>query len=213
MRAAGLRREHELAGLAELAELERRVAAQPRLARGLKRLFDVTVAAGALAVATPALAVLATAIRLDSPGPALFRNPRMGRGQRPFTMLKLRTMDGAGRVTRVGRLLRPTGLDELPQLWHVLVGDMSVVGPRPEVLDRVAGHVAWLPHYPARHLVRPGITGWAQVNGLRGEASSIPRRLEHDLEYVRSWSLRLDARILWRTPATVWRDLVQTLRG
>ena len=90
---------------------------------------------------------------------------------------------------------------------------MSVVGPRPEVLDRVAGHLAWLPHYPARHLMRPGITGWAQVNGLRGEASSIPRRLAYDLEYVGSWSLALDLRVLLRTPVIVWRDLRRTYAG
>jgi lipopolysaccharide/colanic/teichoic acid biosynthesis glycosyltransferase len=175
--------------------------------RAVKRLFDVAVAATGLAVAGPLLGALAALVRIDSRGPALYRNPRMGRDQRPFTMIKLRTMDDAGRVTRVGRLLRPTGLDELPQLWHVLTGEMSVVGPRPEVLDRVAGHVARLPHYPERHLMRPGITGWAQVNGLRGEASSIPCRLEHDLVYVRTWSLALDARILLGTPAAVWRDL------
>jgi lipopolysaccharide/colanic/teichoic acid biosynthesis glycosyltransferase len=191
----------------DAATLQEQVARQPPIARAAKRLFDIVCATVGLVLTAPLLAALAALIRLDSRGPALFRGPRMGLGHRPFVMIKLRTMDGSGRVTRVGRWLRPTGLDELPQLWHVLTGRMSVVGPRPEVLDRVAGYVARLPLYPARHLMRPGITGWAQVNGLRGEASPIDRRLEHDLHYVGSWSLPLDARILLRTPGTIWRDL------
>jgi lipopolysaccharide/colanic/teichoic acid biosynthesis glycosyltransferase len=193
--------------IAEAEVLAERVARQASLPRAVKRGFDIACGAVGLALTAPLLATLAALIRLDSRGPAFYRGPRMGRGQRSFVMIKLRTMDGSGRVTRVGRWLRPTGLDELPQLWHVLTGRMSVVGPRPEVLDRVAGYQARMPLYAARHLMRPGITGWAQVNGLRGEASPIDRRLEHDLYYVGSWSLGLDARILWRTPAAIWRDL------
>src|SRR5437762_75475 len=124
-----------------------------------------------LVLTAPLLAVVAALIWIESGGPVLFRQPRMGRGGRPFVISKLRTMDSHGRVTRVGRLLRPTGIDELPQLWHVLKGQMSVVGPRPEVLDRVPRWDRELPDYWARHLMRPGITGWAQVNGLRGDVS------------------------------------------
>jgi lipopolysaccharide/colanic/teichoic acid biosynthesis glycosyltransferase len=188
------------------------VARHSRAGRAVKRLFDVAFAAVALLLAAPLLALVALLIRLDSPGPVLFRQRRMGLGHRPFVISKLRTMDRAGRVTRVGRLLRPTGIDELPQLWHVLTGQMSVVGPRPEVLDRVPRWDRELPDYWARHLMRPGITGWAQVNGLRGDISPIPERLRHDLHYLSTWTLALDAQILWRTFATVWRDTARTYR-
>jgi lipopolysaccharide/colanic/teichoic acid biosynthesis glycosyltransferase len=192
--------------------LEQLVARQPRVALFLKRLFDVAFAALALVVTAPLLVVVAALIWIESGGPILFRQPRMGRGGRPFVISKLRTMDRDGRVTRVGRLLRPTGIDELPQLWHVLQGQMSVVGPRPEVLDRVPRWDRELPDYWARHLMRPGITGWAQVNGLRGDVS-IPERLRHDLQYLCTFSLGLDARILWRTMATIWRDTRRTYGG
>jgi lipopolysaccharide/colanic/teichoic acid biosynthesis glycosyltransferase len=141
----------------------------------------------------------------------LYWQPRVGLGERTFTIAKLRTMDDAGRVTRVGRYLRPTGLDELPQLWNVLKGDMSVVGPRPEL-------VAWWPdwkQFPGhwdRHLMRPGITGWAQVNGLRGKVP-LGNRLSFDLEYTRGWTLGMDLRILMRTLTTVWSDTRRALRG
>jgi lipopolysaccharide/colanic/teichoic acid biosynthesis glycosyltransferase len=187
------------------------VASQSRLARVLKRLFDVVFASAVLLLSAPILAVVAVLIWIESGGPVLFRQPRMGHRHRPFVISKLRTMDGRGRVTRVGRMLRPTGIDELPQLWHVLKGDMSVVGPRPEVLDRVPRWDRELPDYWTRHLMRPGITGWAQVNGLRGDVS-IPERLRYDLQYLCTWSLRLDALVLWRTMATVWRDTVLTYR-
>jgi lipopolysaccharide/colanic/teichoic acid biosynthesis glycosyltransferase len=189
--------------------VERLVARHSPAARAAKRAFDIACAAVGLLVTAPLLAVLAALIRLESGGPVLFRQPRMGRGRRTFVIGKLRTMDEEGRVTRIGRLLRPTGIDELPQLWHVLRGDMSIVGPRPEVLDRVPRWDRELPDYWARHLMRPGITGWAQVNGLRGDVS-IPERLRHDLQYLGMWSLMLDARILWRTMATVWRDTRRT---
>ena len=130
-----------------------------------KRLLDIALAASGLAVSAPLLAALAALIPFDSRGPALFFQRRTGLDQRPFTMIKLRTMDAQGRVTRLGRLLRPTGLDELPQLWNVLKGDMSLIGPRPEVPERAQHHALELPDFLARHQIRPGITGWAQVNG------------------------------------------------
>jgi putative colanic acid biosynthesis UDP-glucose lipid carrier transferase len=203
----------EVSGLEpiELANMPLLIAKQSWIALAIKRTLDIAFAALGLLVTLPLLAVLAALIRLDSVGPLLFRQPRMGHRQRPFVMIKLRTMDGSGRVTRMGHLLRPTGLDELPQLWHVLTGQMSVVGPRPEVLERVPRYVAALPNYGMRHLMRPGITGWAQVNGMRGDAAWIPRRISYDLQYIRSFSLALDARILWLTLATVWCDTRRAL--
>jgi len=174
-----------------------------------KRAVDVCVAATGLALATPLMIALAGLIVLDSPGPAIFRQQRLGLDQRLFTMVKLRTMDAQGRVTRMGRLLRPLGLDELPQLWNVLKGDMSLIGPRPEVPERVERFERDLPGYVVRHRMRPGITGWAQVNGLRGNVS-IAERLRFDLEYLRTWSLAMDGRILMRTVPTVWSDTLRS---
>jgi len=181
------------------------VARHPRSALAVKRLVDVAVAALGLIVTAPLLAVLAFVVWLDAGSPAFYRQLRTGRKLRPFTLTKLRTMHDDGRVTRVGRLLRPTGLDELPQLWNVLKGDMSLVGPRPEQPHLVYRYDAEVPGYAIRHLMRPGITGWAQVNGLRGQVS-IAERLSYDLRYLRSWSLVLDCRIFLRTATTVWRD-------
>ena len=178
-----------------------------------KRLIDVALAAAGLVASAPLLVALGAVIPLDSPGPVLFRQRRTGLGQRPFTLVKLRTMDAAGKVTRVGRVLRPMGLDELPQLWNVLCGDMSLIGPRPEVPERVERFERQFPGFRARHLVRPGITGWAQVNGLRGDKSLISERLRHDIEYLREWSLALDARILARTVTTVVGDAIRELGG
>jgi lipopolysaccharide/colanic/teichoic acid biosynthesis glycosyltransferase len=177
-----------------------------------KRAIDVAVAATGLAVTAPLLVSLGALVTLDSSGPALFHQRRTGRDQRPFTLVKLRTFDQHGRVTRVGRVLRPTGLDELPQLWNVVLGEMSLVGPRPEVPERVEHFSRELPAFPARHVMRPGITGWAQVNGLRGNVS-ISERLKFDLEYQRKWSFALDARIIMRTLVTVIKDTVRELRG
>jgi lipopolysaccharide/colanic/teichoic acid biosynthesis glycosyltransferase/glycosyltransferase involved in cell wall biosynthesis len=175
-----------------------------------KRLLDATFATSGLIFTAPLLGVLGTLIRLDSPGPALFRQHRIGLHDCAFTMVKLRTMDTQGRVTRVGRLLRPTGLDELPQLWNVLKGHMSIIGPRPEVPERVRRFEVEFPGYGQRHAVRPGITGWAQVSGLRGNVS-IAKRLEFDVRYVREWSLILDGHILLRTFSAVWSDTVREL--
>ncbi len=155
---------------------------------------------------------LGALIRLDSAGPALFYQRRPGLNQRPFTLVKLRTMDCQGRVTRVGRLLRPMGIDELPQLWNVLKGEMSLIGPRPEVSERAERFDHLLPGYGARLLKRPGITGWAQVNGMRGNAAPIAERLRFDIEYLRKWSLALDGRIVMRTVSTVLGDTLHSFR-
>jgi lipopolysaccharide/colanic/teichoic acid biosynthesis glycosyltransferase len=187
------------------------VAHYSRTALAVKRSIDVTLAGLGLVLTAPLLALLAVLIRLDSRGPALFRQPRVGRGESPFMIVKLRTMDDDGRITRLGRYLRPLGLDEIPQLWNVLKGDMSVIGPRPELLH---WWPAWLefPGHHARHLMRPGITGWAQVNGLRGKVP-IGQRLHFDLAYTGGWSLALDWRILVRTLGTVLSDTRRALRS
>jgi Undecaprenyl-phosphate glucose phosphotransferase len=183
--------------------------------RGLKRLFDVVTASALLMVAAPALALIALAIRLDSPGPVLFRQRRNGFNQREFRVFKFRTMstldDGEvvrqaqvndSRVTRVGRILRRTNLDEVPQLLNVIMGDMSLVGPRPHAVAHNTEYEERIRLYARRHNVKPGITGWAQVNGLRGETSTIDKmaqRVEHDLYYIDHWSVPFDLKIMLMT--------------
>ena len=180
-----------------------------------KRAFDLVVAASALALLSPLLLAVAAMIRLDGPGPILFRQKRYGLNQEPFRIFKFRTMrvmdDGAvvrqatradGRVTRIGAHLRRLSIDELPQLLNVLSGDMSIVGPRPHALAHDQLYVEKLARYARRHNVRPGITGWAQVSGHRGEIaddSAMLARLEHDLYYVDNWSLWLDVKIVAMT--------------
>jgi lipopolysaccharide/colanic/teichoic acid biosynthesis glycosyltransferase len=188
------------------------VAEHSRPARILKRTADIVCAVVGLLLTAPLLALLALIIRIDSRGSVIYRQLRMGHNQKPFTVVKLRTMNDRGQITRAGRLMRPTGLDEIPQLWNVLCGEMSIVGPRPEVLDRVPRWEREIPGYWARHLMRPGITGWAQVNGLRGHVS-IAKRLQLDLHYISSWSLVFDLRILFRTLGAVWRDTRSALRS
>lgn len=183
---------------------------------GAKRAMDLVLSAAALVVLSPVLALVTAAVKLDSPGPVLFRQQRCGMHNEVITVWKFRSMRasaGAGvtmrpavagdpRITRVGAWLRKTSLDELPQLWNVLCGSMSLVGPRPHPLafnDHYRSHHRG---YMLRNKVRPGITGWAQVNGCRGDAGAqgdIQRRLDYDLEYVRRWSLLLDLWILLRT--------------
>lgn len=179
----------------------------------LKRAVDLALAVPTAVVAAPVMLAVAAWVRTDSPGPVLFRQTRIGFAGRPFTLLKFRTMvDGAEgmgtglrttagdpRITRSGALLRRTSLDELPQLWNVIRGDMSIVGPRPTVPSQVV-------HYDARQrgrlLARPGLTGLAQVRGR----NAIPwsKRIEIDLEYVEGWSPRLDAAIIARTIGVVF---------
>jgi Undecaprenyl-phosphate glucose phosphotransferase len=185
----------------------------------VKRIEDVVIAAICLLITLPLMLAIAAAIKLDSPGPALFRQKRLGANNLPFDLLKFRSMyveqtdplghqltrAGDPRITRVGRFLRMTSLDELPQLINVLKGEMSLVGPRPHALAASAAGVAYaraISDYPIRHRVKPGITGWAQVNGWRGETKTIEqirRRVEHDLYYVENWSLSFDLLILGRT--------------
>jgi len=185
----------------------------------VKRIEDVVIAAICLLITLPLTLAIAVAIKLDSRGPALFRQKRLGANNLPFDLLKFRSMyveqtdplghqltrAGDPRITRVGRFLRMTSLDELPQLINVLKGEMSLVVPRPHPLAASAAGVAYsraISDYPIRHRVKPGITGWAQVNGWRGETKTIEqirRRVEHDLYYVENWSLSFDLLILGRT--------------
>ena len=178
----------------------------------VKRSIDILASFLGLVLTAPVVALLAVIIRLDSRGSVLFHQTRIGRDGRPFQLIKLRSMHDDARVTRVGRFLRPMGLDELPQLWNVLVGDMSVVGPRPERPHLVAEYEETLPGYAHRHVVRPGITGWAQIHGLRGGERPISERLLFDLEYVRTWNPALDLLILALTLSAVWRDTRRELR-
>jgi lipopolysaccharide/colanic/teichoic acid biosynthesis glycosyltransferase len=180
-------------------------------ARRLKRAIDFAAALAGLMVLAPLLAVLALAIRLNMGSPVFFRQRRPGRGGAPFVLVKFRTMrtasgpDGqplpdAKRLTRLGRLLRTTSLDELPQLWNVLRGEMSMVGPRPLLMEYLALYTA---EQARRHEVAPGITGWAQVNGRN--ALSWEQKFAHDLWYVDHWSLTLDLKILGLTALKVLR--------
>jgi Undecaprenyl-phosphate glucose phosphotransferase len=185
----------------------------------LKRSFDVILAAPGLVVLAPLLTALALWVKLDSRGPVLYRQERVGINGRRFSMLKFRTMradaEAAGspgwtkpgdpRRTRAGVVLRALSLDELPQLWNVLVGDMSLVGPRPERPVYVDRFRASIPRYMLRHHVKAGITGWAQVNGLRGD-TPLERRIEYDLYYIEHWSLGFDLWILLLTALRLFRD-------
>ncbi|MDX1461393.1 MAG: exopolysaccharide biosynthesis polyprenyl glycosylphosphotransferase, partial [Xanthomonadales bacterium] len=165
----------------------------------------------------PVLAAIAVAIRLSGRGPVLFRQLRHGIGGEPIAIYKFRTMivhkepqgrltqatPEDARVTRIGRWLRRTSLDELPQLFNVLRGEMSLVGPRPHPVELNEAYLRRIPRYMLRHKVKPGITGWAQVNGFRGITDSDQKmqlRIEHDLWYIQNWSLWLDIQILLRTP-------------
>ncbi len=195
---------------------------KPGLQKTAKRALDVVGSIAAIACLWPLLLIVAIAVAFDSSGPILFRQRRSGLNGREFVIFKFRSMtvleDGPYvtqacrndlRVTRIGKILRRSSLDELPQLFNVLKGDMSLVGPRPHAVahdDKYRVHIA---DYGDRYHVKPGITGWAQVNGLRGETGSIKQmatRVKFDLWYVRNWSLSLDLRILLRTSFEVFRD-------
>jgi Undecaprenyl-phosphate glucose phosphotransferase len=178
----------------------------------VKRTLDLGISASALLVLSPLLGAIAAAIRLSDRGPVLYRQRRMGLDGRPFDILKFRSMvvsaeEESGptwaspedpRRTRLGRFLRAWSLDELPQLWNVLRGEMSLVGPRPERPEFVREFKEKFPQYMLRHRVRAGITGWAQVHGWRGN-TSLSKRIEYDLYYIENWSLSLDIKILWMT--------------
>jgi undecaprenyl-phosphate galactose phosphotransferase/putative colanic acid biosynthesis UDP-glucose lipid carrier transferase len=183
--------------------------------RARKRLLDIAVGGAAFILLAPLLAMVSMAIKATSRGPVIFKQRRMGFNGREFTIYKFRTMtvreDGPAirqacrkdsRVTRLGALLRRTSIDELPQLINVLRGEMSLVGPRPHALAHDGEYSGQIADYALRHHVKPGITGWAQIHGLRGATSQLElmeRRVEFDLWYINNWSIWLDLRILLRT--------------
>ncbi len=189
-----------------------------------KRLFDLVFAAIALLALTPLLIVVALLISLDSPGPVFFVQRRFGFNQQPFRIIKFRTMrtldDGAvvpqavrndPRLTRIGAWLRRWNIDEIPQLFNVLTGDMSLVGPRPHALSHDRDYEQRISLYARRHNVKPGITGWAQINGYRGATDTdekMRKRVEYDLFYIDNWSLWLDLKIIVRTvlSSTAYRN-------
>jgi Undecaprenyl-phosphate glucose phosphotransferase len=189
--------------------------------RAAKRALDIVGAAAAIVLFMPVMLVTALAIRLETPGPILFRQPRHGYNHRPVEIWKFRSMiaaecdpaalrivtRGDPRVTRVGRVIRRWSIDELPQLFNVLAGDLSLVGPRPHALAAMSSRQepfeALVDGYAARHKVKPGLTGWAQIHGWRGEIddpAALRRRVEHDLHYIENWSIWLDLYVLAATP-------------
>ncbi|KAF1721064.1 undecaprenyl-phosphate glucose phosphotransferase [Pseudoxanthomonas wuyuanensis] len=185
-----------------------------------KAVMDKLVALLALTLLAPLMIAIAIGVKLSSPGPVLFRQKRHGLGGREFQMLKFRSMRvhqeqgphlsqatrGDPRVTRFGAFLRRTSLDELPQLFNVLGGSMSVVGPRPHAVQHNSHYQNLINRYMQRHYVKPGITGWAQVNGFRGETPELrdmKKRVQYDLDYIRRWSLWLDLKILALTSVKV----------
>jgi len=181
----------------------------------VKRLEDVVLSVLILAVVAIPMALLAAVIKATSPGPVLFRQRRYGLGGEEIWVWKFRTMTvmedgdeipqaqrGDHRVTKIGAFLRRTSLDELPQFFNALQGRMSIVGPRPHAVAHNEQFRKVVPKYMVRHIVKPGITGWAQVNGWRGETDTVEkmqRRVDYDLEYIRNWSLGLDVKIIWLT--------------
>ncbi|MEL6523472.1 MAG: exopolysaccharide biosynthesis polyprenyl glycosylphosphotransferase [Pseudomonadota bacterium] len=204
-----------------LAKISRSFTPDCRL---IKRLFDIFFALIALSLVWPLMLVAALSIRAESRGPILFRQQRHGYNDRVIEVLKFRSMyhevadpeakqvvtKGDARVTRVGRIIRRTSIDELPQLFNVLRGDLSLVGPRPHALQAQSSQnqrfAEIVNGYSARHRLPPGITGWAQINGCRGEIDvpeKLQARLEHDLFYIENWSLWLDLKILFRTPRSL----------
>lgn len=178
----------------------------------MKRTVDIVGSFVGLVVTSPLLLAVAIAIRATSKGPVIFSQERIGQHNRPFKMYKFRTMyvqdvkeEKKGwttkddpRVTKVGRFLRRTSIDELPQLFNILVGDMSLVGPRPERPQYVEKFKEEIPRYMVKHQVRPGLTGWAQINGYRGD-TSIRKRIEYDIYYIENWSLEFDIKIMFLT--------------
>ena len=178
----------------------------------MKRLVDIAASLVGLVVASPVMLIAAIAVRCSSRGPVIFKQERIGLHNKPFRMYKFRTMEvqkpsseekgwttkNDPRVTKVGKFLRRTSIDELPQLFNILKGDMSVVGPRPERPHFVEQFKEEIPRYMVKHQVRPGLTGWAQINGYRGD-TSIKRRIEFDIFYIENWTMSFDVKIMFLT--------------
>ena len=177
-----------------------------------KRVMDILVALVGVVVSLPVMVFAAIAVKCTSRGPIIFKQERIGLHNKPFRMYKFRTMEvqkpsqeakgwtkkNDPRVTKVGKFLRRTSIDELPQLFNILKGDMSVVGPRPERPQFVEQFKEEIPRYMVKHQVRPGLTGWAQINGYRGD-TSIKRRIEYDIFYIENWTMSFDVKIMFLT--------------
>jgi Undecaprenyl-phosphate glucose phosphotransferase len=178
----------------------------------VKRALDVIGSLFGILITSPVMLICAITVKLSSPGPVIFKQERVGLHNKPFYMYKFRSMEQQSpgreqkgwtvkndpRVTAVGKVLRRTSLDELPQLFNILKGDMSLVGPRPERPQFVEKFREEIPRYMVKHQVRPGLTGWAQVNGLRGD-TSILKRIEYDIYYIENWTLGFDLKIIFLT--------------
>ncbi|MEI2414849.1 undecaprenyl-phosphate glucose phosphotransferase [Orrella sp. JC864] len=212
----------DIAGVSLLALHETKMLG---LSKNVKRAMDLALGSIALVLAAPVMLLAALAVRLDSPGPVIFRQRRYGEGGVPITVYKFRSMrvqqpgseqgvlrqarQRDDRVTRVGRILRKTSIDELPQLFNVLQGSMSLVGPRPHAAEHNELYRKQIRGYMLRHTVKPGITGWAQVHGLRGETETpekMQQRVAYDRYYITNWSVWLDIKILLRTVLMVLWD-------
>nr|WP_255714123.1 sugar transferase [Pelagibacterium xiamenense] len=199
--------------------VETELTVQRRVQMAAKRVIDIVLSLSALIFLGPFLALVAIAVVTTSRGPVFFKQVREGLDGAPFEVYKFRSMytdrcdttgvaqtkAGDPRLTPIGRFLRQTSIDELPQLLNVLRGDMSLIGPRPHVYDMLAGGRRYnelVPYYAARHAMKPGISGWAQANGLRGptdDAAVAWARIDHDLAYIQNFSLLLDLKIIWLT--------------
>ncbi len=178
----------------------------------IKRIMDIFGSLFGIVITSPIMLIAAVLVKLSSPGPVIFKQERVGLHNKPFYMYKFRSMEqqqpgeekkgwtvrNDPRVTGVGKFLRRTSLDELPQLFNILKGDMSLVGPRPERPQFVEKFREEIPRYMVKHQVRPGLTGWAQVNGLRGD-TSIRKRIEYDIYYIENWTLGFDIKIIFMT--------------
>lgn len=178
----------------------------------IKRVFDIVFSGIGIVVLSPLLLIIACAVKFTSKGPLIFKQERVGLRNEPFMMYKFRSMrvqdekeekkawtvKDDPRVTKVGKFLRKTSLDELPQLFNIFKGEMSIVGPRPERPYFVEKFKEEIPRYMVKHQVRPGLTGWAQVNGYRGD-TSIKKRIEYDLYYIENWTFGFDIKIMFMT--------------
>lgn len=196
------------------------IVSEKNLSR-IKRAFDILISTCILVFIFPWVYIFIwLGIKLTMPGRIFFLQKRTGIEGSTFICYKFRTMkpngdadllqayDGDPRITPFGKFLRDTSLDEMPQFWNVLKGDMSIVGPRPHMLLHTSEYEKLIPQYVQRLAVRPGITGWAQVNGLRGETENIDKmrkRVEYDIWYIRNWSIGLDLKIIFRTIKVVWK--------
>lgn len=180
--------------------------------KAIKRAMDVVGSFCGIVILSPILLLLAALVKISSPGPVIFRQERVGLHSKPFYMYKFRSMEQQSeeeekkawtvrddpRVTGIGKFMRRTSLDELPQLFNILKGDMSLVGPRPERPLFVERFREEIPRYMVKHQVRPGLTGWAQVNGFRGD-TSIKKRIDCDIYYIENWTIGFDIKIIFLT--------------